>query len=248
VESQVVERYLLVWDLDGTIGDFGALEGDWTLDSPVRIRIRPGMAEALQALGRAGFLHTLLTTSALLYAEIALRAAGLRDLFARLECRGQRPKGDAAGVAAAFAIPPRDRAARVLFVGDRLDFDEPDDPEVVFHLEPWALARPAAQLARLVEHLRETGGGSIREGFRRVGRGPRRWQLLFRRPPVVVGETVERQVAGLGLLLLLERSGKCPVIGFGEPPAGTVTASEHEVVPARVAAALAASRPFTNPA
>jgi len=238
----VGERYLLVWDLDGTLGDFESLEEDWVSASPVRLRVRPGLAEALHDLGRAGFVHTLLTTAAPAYAEVALRGTGLRDFFARVECRGQRLKGDAVGVAAAFDIPPPDLPRRVLFVGDRLAFDEPDHPEVVFHLEPNALARPAPQLARLVEHLRAAGGGSIREGFRRIGRGPRWWALLRMRLSMRVGETVQRRVAGVGRLLLLERAGECPVIGFGEPPAEQATAHEYEVIPAQLAADLAALR------
>lgn len=238
--------YLLVWDLDGTLGDFDALERHWTDGTPVRLQLRPGLAAALEALGQAGFVHTVLTTATPLYAEVALAAAGLRDHFARVEGRGQRFKGDAAGLAEAFAIPAHERARRVLFVGDRLDFDEPEDPDVVFHLEPCALARPAAQLARLVEYLREAGGGSLHEGFQRLGRGPRQWRRLFRRAAMPLGETVERQVAGLGRVLMLARPGACPVIGIGEPPA-PVAADEVEVVPAQVVAAAAAKLGLRDP-
>jgi hypothetical protein len=243
----VGERYLLVWDLDGTLGEFEALEKAWASDSPVRLRVRPGLATALRELSQAGFVHTLLTTAAPLYAEVALRATGLRGFFSRVECRGQRFKGDAEGVAAEFGIGPPELAHRVLFVGDRLAFDEPSHPEVVFHLEPLALARPAAQLARLVEHLREAGSGSIREGFRRIGRGRRRWFCFLRRPPMPVGEPVTRPVAGIGLLLLLERAGECPVIGFGDPPAEGVSASEYEVIPSRLAAEYGTPGPSGTP-
>ncbi len=229
-------RSLIVWDLDDTLGDFRALEGARAADAPVRIRSRPGIAGSLRALGRAGFDHAVLTTAAPLYAEVALRGAGLREFFARVEGRGQRRKGDAAGVAAGFGIAPCELADRVLFVGDRLDFDEPDDPEVVFHLEPWALTRPAAELTRLVLHLRRAGRGSIRDGFRRFGQGAGSWRVWKRRPPMPVGQAVLRRADGLGPLALLERAGACPVVGFAEPPAAGAVAGEHEVIPSRVAA------------
>src|SRR3954447_20862476 len=86
------ERYLVVWDLDGTLGDFEALERPGAPDAAVRLRVRPGLADALNALCRAGFTHSLLTTATPLYAEVALRGAGLRHLLARAEGRGQRCK------------------------------------------------------------------------------------------------------------------------------------------------------------
>ena len=47
--------YVIVWDLDGTIGVFKALNHSIGADTPVSVEIRPGMAETLQKLSRAGF-------------------------------------------------------------------------------------------------------------------------------------------------------------------------------------------------
>jgi len=53
----------------------------------------------------------------------------------------------------------------MLFVGDHVLFDAPQDPRIVFHLEPNALRRPAAELVELVLALRERGRGSLARGF-----------------------------------------------------------------------------------
>src|SRR5262249_61171550 len=119
----------------------------------------------LKRLSAAGFVHTILTVAMKRYADVVLHGTGLAGYFARVEGRGERPKGDAAGIAAAFGIPEGQRPHRMLFVGDRLAFDQPADARIVFHLELFALSRAAADFARLVEHLRDLGGGSLRRGF-----------------------------------------------------------------------------------
>jgi hypothetical protein len=100
---------------------------------------------------------------------------------------------------------------RLLFVGDHPRFDAPRHPGVVFHLEPSALTRPAGELARLVLHLREAGGGSLRGGFDRLA--ARRWWPWRR-----AGRPLRREVPGLGPLLLVPRAEECPVIAFAEGP------------------------------
>jgi hypothetical protein len=230
----VNDPYVIVWDLDGTVGDFYALEKKCDGDTEVTVTTRPGLAGALRALRQAGFAHSLLTRATPVYAEIALRGTGLRDLFERVECPGQRRKGDAAGVAAAFGIPAEKMKDRMIFVGDRMVFDEPDDPAVVFHLEPVGLTRPAVQLERLVLGLRDAGGGSLREGFLAVGRGARKWYRPFRPRSLPAGRPLRRVVPGLGAILLLEREGECPVIGYEERPDPPVKPDEHRIVPASV--------------
>jgi hypothetical protein len=231
--SAVGARHVIVWDLDGTLGDFEALEKSGG-DEPVRVKTRPGLAAALRSLHSAGFVHTLLTMATAKYAEIALRGTGLFELFDRVEGQGQRCKGDAAGIATAFGVPAEEVAHRMIFVGDRMMFDEPEHADVVFHLEPFALVRPAEQLERLVLRLRHAGRGSIREGFRAIGLGPRRWQRLWRRVALPVGQASRRNVDGLGSLVLLERHGECPVIGYERAPDPAGTADEHEFIPAQV--------------
>jgi hypothetical protein len=227
--------HVIVWDLDGTLGDFYALEKNCDGHFAVKVTTRPDLTTTLQALGRAGFVHCVLTMATSGYAEVSLRGTGLREYFASVEGQGQRRKGDVAGLARHFSIPAAEVAARILFVGDRMVFDEPDDPEVVFHLEPCALTRPAEQLERLVLHLREAGGsGSLRQGFRTVGLGARKWYHLRRRSSLPVGKPSQRDVGGLGSLVLLERQGACPVIGYAKAPAPATTAEEHSFVPARV--------------
>jgi hypothetical protein len=226
-------RHVIVWDLDGTVGDFEALVKS-SSDAPVRVKTRPGLAATLRSLHAAGFAHSLLTMATPTYAAIALRGTGLFEAFERVEGQGQRRKGDAAGVAAAFGIPAEEMPHRLIFVGDRMVFDEPDHPQVVFHLEPFALVRPAQQLERLVVRLRDAGGGSLHEGFRALGLGPRRWQRLWRRSPLAVGKAARRDVVGLGPLVLLKRQDECPVIGYERGPLPVAAADEHTIIPAQV--------------
>jgi hypothetical protein len=225
--------HVIVWDLDGTLGDFYALEKICDGNSSVTVRTRPGLARTLEALCQGGFVHTLLTMAAPLYAEYALRGTGLREYFGRVEGHGQRRKGDVAGVARFFDISEAEAPAHMLFVGDRMVFDEPDHPEVVFHLEPSALTRPAQELERLVMYLRATGNGSIRQGFRTLGLGVRQWYRLWRRPSLPLDKPVQRHVNGLGRLVFLERQGACPVIGYERAPAPAATAEQHCFVPAQ---------------
>jgi hypothetical protein len=227
-------RYVLVWDLDGTLGNFEALRRfplDGPLTEELRIQVRPGLASALAALMKEGFTHTLLTLATPRYAEIALRSAGLRDCFELVEGLGQRGKGDAEGVGAALGLPPEERGDRMLFVGDHPLYDAPRDPRVLFHLEPHALLRSAADVVSLVLHLRARGDGSLRAGFDRVvGRAPW-WRRLLRRSGPIP-EPVQRTVEGLGELVLVPRPGDCPVIAFAGPPESlgepTVHAVPHE--------------------
>jgi hypothetical protein len=231
--SAVGARHVIVWDLDGTLGDFEALEKSGS-DEPVRVKTRPGLGATLRSLHAAGFVHSLLTMATAKYAEIALRGTGLFELFDRVEGQGQRCKGDAAGVATVFGVAAEEIPHRMIFVGDRMVFDEPEHAEVVFHLEPFALLRPAEQLEKLVLRLRDGGGGSIREGFRALGRGQRRWLRLWRRAALPVGQASRRSVDGLGSLVLLERHGECPVVGYERPPQPAGSADEHEFIPAQV--------------
>src|SRR5439155_6694840 len=169
-ERAMAERYVLVWDLDGTLGDFEALRQfplDGRLSEDLYVRVRAGLAAALAALAKEGFTHTLLTLATPRYAEIALRSAGLRECFDLVEGLGQRGKGDAAGIGEALGLPSEQRGDRMLFVGDHPLFDAPRDPRVVFHLEPHALLRGAGDLAALVLHLRGQGDGSLRSGVDR---------------------------------------------------------------------------------
>jgi hypothetical protein len=226
---------VIVWDLDGTLGNFDPLEKNWTSNSAITVATRPGLAKALQALGRAGFVHSLLTLATPAYAAVALRGTGLHEHIARVEGQGQRKKGDVAGLATAFGITATEAPARMLFVGDRMIFDEPDHPEVVFHLEPFALTRPAHELERLVLRLREAGAGSIREGFRALGTGGRKkWYHVRRQASLPAGRPAQRHVRGLGSLLLFERRGECPVIGYERAPAPAAAAEEHCFIPAVV--------------
>src|SRR5262249_33593701 len=148
-----------------TLGDFSALHERGESADPIRVHVRPGIAEALATLRRAGFTHTLLTLATPLYARVVLRATRLHGAFARVAGVGQGGMGDAAGIAEVLGVTEAQRPHRMLFVGDHPLFDEPRDPRVVFHLEPSGLVRPAEQLTRLVLHLRETGNGSLRDGF-----------------------------------------------------------------------------------
>lgn len=222
--------HVIVWDLDGTLGDFSPLSRLAERADPVTVRVRPGLAESLQRLADAGFVHTLLTLATPRYAAAALGPTGLRPFFRLVEGLGQRGKGDAAGVGNALGIAPDDRPHRMFFVGDHPHFDEPRDPRVVFHLEFCALSRPAGDLEKLLLHLRELGGGSIRHGFDRLGRQLPWWKRVWpgsMRP----GKPLPRCIEGLGDVVLLHRTDSCPVIGFRDPPPPGVSPSEHLIVP-----------------
>lgn len=217
--------YLLVWDLDGTLGDFYALERHLQPQESISVQVRPGLGEALTLLSTAGFVHTVLTTASWSYAELALRGIGLRDRFAHVEGRGQRNKGDVAGLAQHFGIPTQEIPERILFIGDRVAFDEPDDPRVVLHFEPWAMTRPASQLAELVLQLRRLGQGSLRAGFDRLAER-RSWWPWKRRVVPPEGMPVLRPLKPLGEVALLYRQQACPIIGFPTAPNPAVAAEE----------------------
>jgi hypothetical protein len=222
--------YLIVWDLDGTLGDFSALLNRGNSTEPVTLRVRPGLADTLRELADAGFAHTLLTLATSRYAELALAGAGLRPFFSRVEGVGQRDKGDAAGLGSAMGLSEEDRPHRMLFVGDHPHYDEPRDRRVVFHLEFCTLSRPARELQNLILNLRDGGNGSIRGGFDRLLRQVPWWRQLLRRPRP--GTPLPRSVPGVGDVVLFDRANGCPVVGFRDPPGVSAKASEHRFVPA----------------
>jgi hypothetical protein len=237
----LANAHVIVWDLDLTLGDFSALHHHNEGQGPVTVTIRPGMAETLRELVAAGFVHTVLTLATPLYAETALRATGLREFFGRVEGVGQRDKGDAAGIGGALGIPQSDRPHRMMFVGDHPLFDAPQDPRVLFHLEPFALARPAGELLRLVLHLRDTGDGSFRRGFERTAdqrTGWRRWWPFGARVPV--NQPMRRSLPGVGDLLLLACEDRCPVVGFENRPSAEIVPTEFRFVPEEVMAPIRA--------
>jgi hypothetical protein len=237
----VKEPYVIVWDLDGTVGDFSALHQQGETSNPIVVKVRPEMAETLQALNKAGFIHTLLTRASPLYAEIALRGTGLRPFFALVEGVGQRGKGDAAGIAQVLHIPEKELPHRMFFVGDLPVFDEPQDPRVLFHLEPCCMDRSARELERLVLHLREVGNGSLREGFDLLGNPIRWWQWIVPLSPrMPVNKPIRCSLPDIGQLILMIRHDGCPIILFEHaPPPGTV-ASDHTLIPAEFVAQIQA--------
>jgi hypothetical protein len=241
----VSNPYVIVWDLDGTLGDFVPLHGRGESTDAVAVRVRPGLPEALHALSAAGFTHTLLTLATPLYAEVVLRAIGLRQYFVRVEGLGQRDKGDAVGIATQLGIAESERPHRMLFVGDHPLFDEPRDPRVLFHLEPFAMLRPADELTRLVLHLRDAGAGSLRAGFDALvpRERPSWWQRLRQRSwRIPNGRPITRSVPGIGEVALIVRADACPVIGFSQIPSLGAQAGQHTFVPAEMLAQVLAEQ------
>jgi hypothetical protein len=238
VESDVTP-HVIVWDLDLTLGRFDGLVRRQDGAEPVPVAVRPHLAEALAALGTAGFRHALLTLATPLYADLALRGTGLRDHFTLVEGLGQRGKGDAVGVGAALGVAEADLPHRLLFVGDHPVNDEPRDPRVLFHLEVFAMSRSAKDLAALALALRDLGGGSLREGFEELGRRAPWWRRLWRfGPSLPTDRPVRRSLPGLPPLLLMHRREDCPVIAFARPPDPAVPATETSFVPAAVVSPL----------
>jgi hypothetical protein len=221
--------YLIVWDLDRTLGVFEALERVRDTAVRVEIELRPGMGRALERLADAGFAHTVLSLATPDYAELALRGAGLRSHFLEVACQGHRFKGDAAGIAQSHGIPEAERGARMLFVGDHVLYDAPQDARVLLHLEPRALRRPADRLVELVLGLRERGHGSLRAGFDELlGAG------------AAPDEIAPRDLHGAGRLLLLPRERACPVVAFeDDEQADTASAERVSFVPAEAYPELA---------
>jgi hypothetical protein len=224
--------HVIVWDLDDTLGNFEALRQGGESEDAITVGVRPGLAEALAALRAAGFCHALLTMATPLYAELALAGTGLREHFDRVDGLGARRKGDAVGIAECFGIPARDRAHRMVFVGDDPRHDQPRDPEVVFHLEPSALLRSAQCVQQLLVHLRERGGGSMARGFARLGHGGWRSALWRLGRGLPIDHPIERDVPGAGRVLLMRRREAAPVIAFSDPPAPAVVAASATFVPA----------------
>lgn len=218
--------FLIVWDLDHTIGVFDAMAHIASPYDPVTIELRPGIGDTLTQLAREGFEHTVLTLASHAYAEVILRATGLRDHFLEVSGVGERAKGDAEGLARKFGIPVDECHHRMLFVGDHPLFDVPQDHRVVFHFEPHPLRRPAQAVARLALTLRELGRGSLRAGFDRLAEGSRESTPI-----------AHVAVEGLGALVLAERDDGCPIIAFEEAePSRTSDDSGTEVtfVPAEI--------------
>ena len=90
--------YLIVWDLDRTLGVFDGLEKLRAVNERAQVELRPGIGASLDRLSREGFSHTVLTLATPDYAELALRGTGLRHHFLEVACQGQRPKGDVEGI------------------------------------------------------------------------------------------------------------------------------------------------------
>ena len=218
--------FVLVWDLDDTLGNFHVLTAMHRWGERATVHLRPGIGATLERLSAAGFVHTVLTLASPAYAEIALRGTGLRHHFAEVACAGQRRKGDVEGIAGLFGIAPEDCPHRMLFVGDHPLYDPPRAPGVVFHLEVRALERHAGAVHDLVLALREQGGGSLRGGFDALsGRG-----LVETTEPGAELRRVEHP--GLDPLLLLTREHGCPVVVFGDDAAGTTGGEPVSFVPA----------------
>jgi hypothetical protein len=196
---------LIVWDLDHTLGVFDVLDGAVDMREPITVRLRPGIAGALERLIEAGFRNVILTKASPSYAELVVRATGLKRFFLELSAGGQRPKGDDVGLAATFGIPPERKPDLMLFVGDQPLQDAAKDERIVFHLEDDPLHRPAGPLAALILELFELGGGSIRRGFD-----------VLAGPPRHDGRPIRVVHGDLGPLILLPRHGRSPILGFDE--------------------------------
>jgi hypothetical protein len=229
----VAASFIIVWDLDQTLGNFEALSGHGESREPIGVQLRPGLSRALYELSSAGFMHVVLTLATPLYAEVALGGTGIRHHFRRVEGLGQRGKGDAVGLATELGVAEDDRPHRMIFVGDHPYNDAPNDQRVLFHLEPLGLTRSASELVRLVLELRERGSGSLRAGFDQMHRGPW-WRRLW--PGRREGRPVYRTAEGLGRLVLVRRSDEAPVIGFAERPRQPAAPEECRFVPAEIAA------------
>lgn len=196
--------FVIVWDLDHTLGSFDSLEGARPTEE-VTVELRPGIGEVLARLGREGFHHTVLTMATPTYAELALRGTGLRDHFIEVAGAGQRNKGDVEGIAQLLDMPLSECQHRMLFVGDHPLLDAPRGGEVVFHVELDALSRSAEDLLALVLALRESGAGSLARGFEALAQQ---------------GEPVDgmRRLAleGVGRLLLVPSGDHAPMVAFEE--------------------------------
>jgi FMN phosphatase YigB (HAD superfamily) len=210
---RVTVPYVIVWDLDRTIGLFDALEHPRGARE-VTVALRPGIREAVAELDRLGFKQTVLTLASERYAEIALRGSGLHDAFVEVACAHQRKKGDAEGIARLLGIPAEERQHRMLFVGDHPLFDVPNDNDVVFHLEPNALRRHAKHVVALATTMRDAGGGSLGRGFAHLLGAAKRTKDGI--------HGLAHDV--LGTVLMVRPPDRCPVIcfdGAGDVEGGT---------------------------
>lgn len=216
--------WVLVWDLDLTLGRFDELALAQGTDAEVSVQVRSGLEEALGRLSGQGFVHTILTVATPAYAEAALRGIGLRAYFHEVAGRGQRAKGDAAGIASAMGLATTERAAKMLFVGDHPIYDPPSDTDVIFHLEPRALERSAAWVADLALALRERGSGSLRRGFDAV------WS---EGPAPAYSMVATRSVPGLPRLALRCTDAEAPVVAFDDGEALDAPAEDVSFVPDR---------------
>jgi len=221
---------VIVWDLDGTLGLFSSLPAHDSSSEPITVLLRQGLANALRDLSAAGVVHTVLTLASPVYAEVVLRGTGLRSFFWRVEGQGQRYKGDAAGIGAALGLSAADLPHRMLFVGDHPCNDQPTDPRVLFHFEPQALARPAQQLARLIQHLLNQGQGSFQRGFESLLGQPSWWRRILGQKGQP--RQTEVDVPEVGRVGLAERAEDCPVIWFAHSPQPPVEPSLHQLIPA----------------
>lgn len=227
------ERRILVWDLDLTLGEFDSLSRLHDVDREVTVRLRPGIGDALGRLADAGFVHVVLTAASPPYAELALRATGLRDRFAEVSGRGQRFKGDVLGIASAHGVPQERVGDRVLFVGDQPLIDAPTHKGTVFHFEPRALSRSAGEFEALVHRLLDQGDGSLYRGFESL--------LMGADAHPIGGEPAWRVRAdGLPDLLLAHTDEGVPVSVFEHPPAEPREAEMVRFIPAEFLSELPA--------
>jgi hypothetical protein len=113
----------------------------------------------------------------------------------------------------------------MLFVGDHALFDAPRSPEVVFHIEAFALERPARAVADLALALRDLGRGSLRRGFDWLADQG----ALQTCAPGAELKRVEHP--GLDPLLLITRDEACPVICYADDAARQASGEPVRFVP-----------------
>ena len=233
--SKHAPPYIVVWDLDDTLGNFEALSGKSDASDKVTVYLRPGIEGALCELMRNDFKHVLLTLATRTYAELALRGTGLRDAFSCVEGSGERTKGDVQGIAKSFNLPTEEQPHRMIFVGNHPIFDRPQDSRIVFHFEPHALTRSANELVNLLICLRETGNGSIRQGFNKLRYRSNRWylRLMMKVKPNDQDLTRRKLPTGEEVLLVEHPDGEATV-AFSESPDRIESSSAHEFVPSKI--------------
>lgn len=208
---------ILVWDLDKTLGFFEPLYKHWDPDSPVTIQFRPGILDLIRQLHKKGFTHRLLTLASPRAAHLILEAAGVRDLFFKIEGIGQRGKGDVAGIALEHGVPEHQWPHQFLFIGDHPFNDCPVDKRVIFHLEINALERPASQLGGLIDALIERGQGSFIRGYQSIASAVPWWKF-WQRPAFQVNQAMIRSLPGLDPLALMNGPSINPLIAFENEP------------------------------